>query len=128
MEKFNYEKSVRRLEEIEEIEKELFKYSPIKTLTDQQVELISDIINHPNTNFVINGDAGTGKTVLLTNIVARILKEKPNDRVGVVVQPNWEKTGKNIFKVFGMNSTRLVVATSSKIIASGETFDIIILE
>ena len=46
---------------------------------------------------MINGDAGTGKTVLLTHLVASILKERPEAKVGVVVQPNWEKTGANIF-------------------------------
>ena len=77
--------------------KELVKYSPIKQLTPEQGQLITEIIHDPDRNYVINGDAGTGKTVLLTHLVASILKERPEAKVGVVVQPNWEKTGENIW-------------------------------
>lgn len=79
----------------------LVKYSPIKSLTKEQTELIREILDNPQKNYVINGDAGTGKTVLLTHLVASILKNNKNFRIGVVVQPNWEKTGKEIFKIFG---------------------------
>lgn len=108
--------------------KALVKYSPIKKLTGEQSLLISEIINNPNKNYVINGDAGTGKTVLLTHLVASMLKEKPHASIGVVVQPNWEKTGADIFKVFGMNSSRLDVLTSSKLIAQGRKYDVVIVD
>lgn len=108
--------------------RELVKYSPIKVLTDEQGALISEILNHTDKNYVINGDAGTGKTVLLTHLVASALKNRPNARIGVVVQPNWEKTGAGIFKVYGMNSSRLSVLTSTKLITSREKYDIIIVD
>lgn len=106
----------------------LVKYSPIKVLTPEQSLLIEEIINNPSTSYVINGDAGTGKTVLLTHLVASVLKERPNARIGVVVQPNWEKTGADIFKVFGMNSSRLDVLTSSKLIAQDQKYDVVIVD
>ena len=108
--------------------RELVKYSPIKSLTEEQIELIREILDNPNTNYVINGDAGTGKTVLLTHLVAKILKDKPNARVGVIVQPNWENTGKEIFKIFGMNNDNLVVTTSTKLITDGEDYDVILVD
>lgn len=77
--------------------RELVKYSPVKTLTSEQGQLITEIVNTPDKNYVINGDAGTGKTVLLTHLVARMLKDRPGTRIGVVVQPNWEKTAADIF-------------------------------
>ena len=106
----------------------LVKYSPIKQLTPEQSELIKEIIDNPTKNYVINGDAGTGKTVLLTHLVANILKDRKDARVGVVVQPNWEKTGEEIFKIYGMNSTLLTVTTSSKLITSGDDFDVIVVD
>lgn len=109
-------------------EKALVKYSPIKVLTPEQNLLITEIIDHPEQNYVINGDAGTGKTVLLTHLVATIMKKKPTTRVGVVVQPNWEKTGKEIFKVFGLESRYLTVTTSTKLIQRNEKYDIIIVD
>jgi hypothetical protein len=90
--------------------------------------MITEIINNPNNNYVINGDAGTGKTVLLTHLVASILKDRPNARVGAVVQPNWEKIGSSIFKVYGMNSNYLTVTTATKIISEGNKYDIIIVD
>ena len=68
----------------------LFKYSPIKALTTQQSEVINEIINTPNKSFVIKGDAGTGKTVLLTHIAASLI-DQTNKSIAIVVQPNWEK-------------------------------------
>lgn len=107
---------------------ELVKYSPIKALTAEQGQLIAEIINTPDKNYVINGDAGTGKTVLLTHLVANILKEKPGRKVGVVVQPNWEKTGNKIFKLYGMSYSDLSVTTATKIIASDRKYDVIIVD
>ena len=95
--------------------KALVRYSPIKILSPEQANWIDDILKHHDTNYVINGDAGTGKTVLLTHLVASILNNT-DYTIGVVVQPNWEKTGNEIFKIFGMNSERLSVTTSTKMI------------
>ena len=106
----------------------LVKYSPLKDLTKEQDEIISDIIIKPTTNFVVNGDAGTGKTVILTHLVARMLDERPQERIGVVVQPNWEKTAEEIFRIYGMISSCLDVFTSSKLIARGDKYDVIIVD
>ncbi len=106
----------------------LVKYSPIKSLTEEQTELIREIIDNPTKNYVINGDAGTGKTVLLTHLVASILKNNKNARVGVVVQPNWERTGNEIFRIFGMNNDNLKIATSTNLITEGNEYDLIIVD
>ena len=107
----------------------LVKYSPIKILTDEQTALINEVIANKTTDYVINGDAGTGKTVLLTHMVARILRERKDAVVGVVVQPNWEKTGREIFDIFGMkDDARLTVTTSTKLIKERKDFDVIIVD
>lgn len=108
--------------------KALVKYSPIKVLTPEQSLLISEIINNPSKSYVINGDAGTGKTVLLTHLVASLLVGRSKARIGVVVQPNWEQTATEIFRIYGMNSSCLDVFTSSKLIARGEKYDVIIVD
>ncbi len=108
--------------------KELVKYSPIKQLTMEQGQLITEIIHNPDKNYVINGDAGTGKTVLLTHLVAGILKKRPEIKVGVAVQPNWEKTGADIFKTYGINSSSLSVTTTTRIITKNTRYDVIIVD
>lgn len=106
----------------------LVKYSPIKTLTTEQIDLIDEIKSKADIDFVINGDPGTGKTVLLTHLVASFLKNKSNKRIAVVVQPNWIATAKNIFRVFGLDSRNLTIETSITLINSGEKYDIVIVD
>lgn len=106
----------------------LVKYSPIKALTGDQDALIAEIVGNPTKSYVINGDAGTGKTVLLTSLVAKYLTIKKNAEIGVVVQPNWLKIGEKIFKIYGMNTPRLTIDTSTNLISSGKKFDVIIVD
>ncbi len=106
----------------------LVKYSPIKQLTKEQQELINEIRSNPTCNYVINGDAGTGKTVLLTHLVADYLTNFTDKRIAIIVQPNWEKTANEIFKVFGIYSSNLIISTSTKLIKKGEEFDVIIVD
>ena len=107
---------------------ELFKYSPIKKLTEEQQAIITDIMEHESVNYVINGDAGTGKTVLLTHLVAKFLETNPNKRVAVVVQPNWKDTAKSIFDVYGLSNSNLFVGTPTTFINQAEYFDTIIVD
>lgn len=119
--------------------KTLVKYSPIKNLTKQQVKLLNEIIDNPNKSFVINGDAGTGKTVLLTNLVAKLITEKTRDgkkksiSVAVVVQPNWVRTAQEIFNIYGM-SDKLWIGTSTQLINNFNNskftaqFDVIVVD
>jgi DUF2075 family protein/predicted GIY-YIG superfamily endonuclease len=106
----------------------LVKYSPIKELTIQQMDFLKEIESNPDKSFVINGDAGTGKTVLLTHFVAKLLKEKPDLRIAVVLQPNWIITARDIFRVYGMNNSNLTLATSTKLINSDENYDVVIVD
>ncbi|KST97184.1 DUF2075 domain-containing protein [Lactococcus lactis] len=106
----------------------LVKYSPIKQLTKEQSNLITEILGTSQKHYVINGDAGTGKTVLLTHIVAKFLSENENKRIAVVVQPNWEKTANEIFKSFGMYNNNLTISTSTKLINKKEYYDIIVVD
>ena len=111
--------------------KELVRYSPIKGISTEQENLIDEICHNHDHNYVINGDAGTGKTVLLTHLVAFLL-QRTNYTIGVVVQPNWEETCANIFKIFGMNNSRLDVMTSTKMIVSSneksKIYDVIVVD
>lgn len=108
--------------------RELVKYSPLKQLTNQQQNIIDLIESHPDKSYVINGDAGTGKTILLTHLVARILNEQENKKVAVILQPNWIDTAKEIFRVYDLRNSNLTIATSTQLINNQEEFDIIIVD
>lgn len=70
---------------------DLFKYSPYKSLTEDQLfiadQIFEDISKNENNTVIINGKPGTGKTILATYLV-RYLKEKEETKsfnVGLVV-------------------------------------------
>ena len=106
----------------------LIKYSPIKELTEDQMQIISEIEAHTDKSFVINGDAGTGKTVLLTHLVAKLITDSPSRKIAVVVQRNWIKTASIIFNLYGFNAKSLVIGTSTTILNGKEEFDTIIVD
>lgn len=106
----------------------LVKYSPIKLLTKQQEDIVDEIVSNSDKDYVINGDAGTGKTVLLTHLVARISRQQTDKKIAVIVQPNWRATGDEIFKVYGLNSNQLELGSSTQIINKREEFDVIIVD
>lgn len=66
---------------------DLFKYSPYKSLTDDQYEIVTDILktlaedvkNGKESSFVVHGGAGTGKTVLGVYLVKLLIEVKENN-------------------------------------------------
>ncbi len=104
----------------------LFKYSPFHELSEIQSEIIQEIVKDTKNNFVINGMAGTGKTVMLTNLAAVLRKEYPNKKIAVIVKSNWEKTAKKIFKIYGKSN--IEVYTAVKFIQAKEEYDYVIVD
>lgn len=104
----------------------LFKYSPFHKLSEIQAQIIQEIVNDTRNNFVINGMAGTGKTVMLTNLAAVLSKKNPNKKVAVIVKANWEKTAKKIFKTYGKSN--IAVYTAVKFIQAEEDYDFVIID
>ncbi|EEI66565.1 DUF2075 domain-containing protein, partial [Limosilactobacillus reuteri] len=104
----------------------LFKYSPFHELSEIQAQIIQEIVNDTRNNFVINGMAGTGKTVMLTNLAAVLSKKNPNKKVAVIVKANWKKTAKRIFKTYGKSN--IAVYTAVKFIQAEEDYDFVIID
>lgn len=104
----------------------LFKYSPFHQLSNIQIDIIQEIVRDNVHSFVINGEAGTGKTVMLTNLAATLSKKYPDKTVAVIVKPNWKRTAQKIFKVYG--NTDIKVFTAVQFIQSGEHVDYLIVD
>ena len=76
---------------------DLFKYSPYKSLTVDQYMIVNDILsvlaedvkNNKKSTFVVNGGAGTGKTVLGIYLM-KLLSEVQEDRI-VIEEDQVEK-------------------------------------
>lgn len=58
----------------------IYKYSPFKKLSDNQIEICQDILNAiltaSESRHLITGDPGTGKTVVLTNILYALVYDQ----------------------------------------------------
>ncbi len=91
---------------------DLFKYSPYKTLTEEQLQIVSQIILEITENqtktFIVNGKPGTGKTILGMYLAKSLMdnEKTKNLRVGLVVpMTSLRKTlRKVVSKIKGMKS------------------------
>ncbi len=95
---------------------DLFKYSPYKSLTEDQFlvakQIFKDIQKNEYNTFVVNGKPGTGKTILATYLF-KYLKEKDetkNLKIGLVVpMASLRKTiGKVFSKIKGLKSSMVI--------------------
>lgn len=103
----------------------LYKYSPFKNLSNEQERILNEVTTHPS-NTIIEGLAGTGKTVLLTNIAAKLASEYPNAEISVVVRTNWRKNAQNIFRSYGTNN--ITVNTPNIICEHNKKYDFVIVD
>lgn len=95
---------------------DLFKYSPYKSLTEDQFtiarQIFKDIKKNEINTFIVNGKPGTGKTILATYLF-KYLKEQDetkNMNIGLVVpMASLRKTIAKVFsKIKGLKSSMVI--------------------
>lgn len=113
--KLQKEKLVKHsLEELEN--SDLFKYSPYKELTDEQREVVEDILIKIKSGdidrIVVNGMPGSGKTIIAVYIMKYLAdnEEFSGKRIGFVVpQTSLRKTMKFIFRsIYGLSPSQVL--------------------
>lgn len=111
---------------------DLFKYSPYKSLTEDQFsaakKIFKDIKNNLTNTIIVNGKPGTGKTILATYLF-KYLKEQEetkNLKIGLVVpMASLRKTISRVFsKIKGLKSN-MVIGPNDVI---KENYDILIVD
>jgi DUF2075 family protein/DNA replication protein DnaC len=111
---------------------DLFKYSPYKSLNDEQYSvansIIADIESGLNNSFIVKGKPGTGKTILATYL-CKYLKEheKTKDLEIALVVPmvSLRKTIKKVFKNVKNLKTSMVIGPSD---VAKKSFDLVIVD
>jgi uncharacterized protein len=88
-EKYLYDKGLVITRELTKIRsKILFKYSPFKQLSPQQLECEEEIIKDFYNKHIVIGGAGTGKSILLMSIIYKLITENPDLKIGIVTTGN----------------------------------------
>lgn len=95
---------------------DLFKYSPYKSLTEDQLfvakQIVKDIIYNTANTFIVSGKPGTGKTVLATYLF-KYLKDQEDTKhmkIGLVVpMASLRKTISKVFsKIKGLKASMVI--------------------
>jgi DUF2075 family protein len=111
---------------------DLFKYSPYKTLSTDQIDVVEDLyrnlLSGENKSFIVSGKPGTGKTILAIYLI-KFLKENEETKymnVGLVIpMKSLRKTLKKVFKSIKGLKTSMIVNPSD---ASRNKYDILIVD
>lgn len=117
----------------------LYRNSPFYDLSKKQNEILDNILCKDENVFIIRGGAGTGKTVLLTHLIARFLGQNiknieenaPVKKIGVCLKVNAKNQIKEIFHLFEKNLEKygLYINTFDKLIDDGsEMYDYILID
>lgn len=109
---------------------DLFKYSPYKTLNDEQYEIAQDLISRfsagdPQQTYVIHGRPGTGKTILATYL-AKALVEQGVTNIGLVIaMTSLRKTLQKVFRNIAGLKGSMVIGPAD---VAGKSFDVLIVD
>ena len=109
----------------------LFAESPFFELTENQNSILKMILEQSDKRVhFIKGGAGTGKTVLLLHLIARLKLEKPNSQIAVFVRNTHRDRFKKILTSYGLkpNKNNIDIVTFNKLKNTNKKFDYIFID
>jgi len=109
----------------------LFAESPFFELTENQNSILKIILEQSDKRVhFIKGGAGTGKTVLLLHLIARLKLEKPNSQIAVFVRNTHRDRFKKILTSYGLNPNKnnIDIVTFNKLKNTNKKFDYIFID
>ncbi len=111
---------------------DLFKYSPYTALTEDQMEIAesiySKIIQGDVSNFVINGGAGTGKTILALYLIKMLKEKKETAHMRIALVVSMTSLRKTLKKVLGRIRTLKNVEVIGPSDVARSDYDILVVD
>lgn len=109
----------------------LFKYSPFKKLSETQAVHEKEILVNPEQLYMVEGSAGTGKSVLLMSLVYRLATEHPDKKIAVVTTGNLTDKFNKVLKQLKLGN-QLSFERAGKVIQdarnSKKKYDVILVD
>ena len=109
----------------------LIAESPFFELTENQNSILKMILEQSDKRVhFIKGGAGTGKTVLLLHIIARLKLESPNSQIAIFVRNIHRDRFKKILTSYGLkpNKNNIDIVTFDKLKNTNKKFDYIFID
>ena len=109
----------------------LFAESPFFELTENQNSILKMILEQSDKRVhFIKGGAGTGKTVLLLHLIARLKLERPNSQIAIFVRNIHRDRFKKILTSYGLkpNKNNIEIVTFGKLKNTDKKFDYIFID
>lgn len=108
---------------------DLFKYSPYKTLTDDQYLIASKLLEYfkeeNKQTFIIHGGPGTGKTILATFLIKQLVETGKKDVALVIAMVSLRKTLKKVFRSIPGLNPNMVIGPNEVV---NQKYDILIVD
>ena len=108
---------------------DIFKYSPYKTLTEDQYAIASNLLEHfkddKKQTYVIHGGPGTGKTILATYLIKQLVEGGKKDVALVIAMVSLRKTLKKVFRGIPGLSPNMVIGPNE---VNNQKYDILVVD
>ncbi|MCD4756467.1 DUF2075 domain-containing protein [bacterium] len=111
---------------------DLFKFSPYKSLSEDQLDVVNSILGTvtqvDNSSHLVSGEPGTGKTVLAMYLIKRLMESKePKDLTVALVVPmtSLRRTLKKVFKSIKGLKANMVIGPNQVV---QKQYDILIVD
>lgn len=117
--------------DLKRVTSSLFAESPFFELTENQNSILKMILEQSDKRVhFIKGGAGTGKTVLLLHLIARLKLEKPNSQIAIFVRNTHRDRFKKTLTSYGLkpNKNNIDIVTFNKLKNTNKKFDYIFID
>ena len=116
---------------LERVNSCLFAESPFFELTENQNAILNNILESNDKHIhLIKGGAGTGKTVLLLHLIARLKLENKENKIAVFVKNTHRDRFKNILTSYGLkpDDNGIDIVTFNQLSETNTEYDYIIID